>query len=139
MEALAISEKYNLARYISEQPPYNLLDRRIENELVPLAQKYDLAIAALVAAWPVASWRDAITTPRITRKARAPPAVIGLPGGSTSQGSRSPKRWRDGGQEREPDHHPTGPAVGQGPARRDRPHHRPAHPGSPGRRPWHPG
>jgi len=29
---------------ISEQPPYNLLDRRIENELVPLCQKYDLAI-----------------------------------------------------------------------------------------------
>lgn len=44
MEALAISERYGLARYISEQPPYNLLDRRIENELIPLAEKYGLAI-----------------------------------------------------------------------------------------------
>ncbi|MGC9467589.1 MAG: aldo/keto reductase [Anaerolineae bacterium] len=44
MEAISISEKFNLARYISEQPPYNLLDRRIENELIPLAQKYGLAI-----------------------------------------------------------------------------------------------
>ena len=44
MEALAISEKLNLARYISEQPPYNLLDRRIENELVPLAIKYGMAL-----------------------------------------------------------------------------------------------
>jgi aryl-alcohol dehydrogenase-like predicted oxidoreductase len=44
MEALATSEQYNLARYVSEQPPYNLLDRRIENELVPLALKYKLAI-----------------------------------------------------------------------------------------------
>ncbi|MEE4195736.1 MAG: aldo/keto reductase [Anaerolineae bacterium] len=44
MEALSISEKYNLARYVSEQPPYNLLDRRIENELIPLAQKYNLAL-----------------------------------------------------------------------------------------------
>jgi aryl-alcohol dehydrogenase-like predicted oxidoreductase len=44
MEGLAISEKQNLARFVSEQPPYNLLDRRIENELVPLCQKYDLAI-----------------------------------------------------------------------------------------------
>ena len=44
MEALAISERYGLNRYISEQPPYNLLDRRIENELVPLCQKYDMAI-----------------------------------------------------------------------------------------------
>jgi aryl-alcohol dehydrogenase-like predicted oxidoreductase len=44
MEALSISERYGLNRYISEQPPYNLLDRRIENELVPLCQKYGLAI-----------------------------------------------------------------------------------------------
>jgi len=44
MEALAISEHYGLSRYVSEQPPYNLLDRRIENELVPLCQKYGLAI-----------------------------------------------------------------------------------------------
>lgn len=44
MEALCISERYGLNRYISEQPPYNLLDRRIENELIPLCQKYDLAI-----------------------------------------------------------------------------------------------
>ena len=44
MEALAISQQQNLARYISEQPPYNLLDRRIENELVPLAQQYGMAL-----------------------------------------------------------------------------------------------
>lgn len=44
MEALSISEKRNLVQYVSEQPPYNLLDRRIENELVPLCQRYGLAI-----------------------------------------------------------------------------------------------
>jgi aryl-alcohol dehydrogenase-like predicted oxidoreductase len=44
MEALSISERYGLNRYISEQPPYNLLDRRVENELLPLCQKYGLAI-----------------------------------------------------------------------------------------------
>jgi aryl-alcohol dehydrogenase-like predicted oxidoreductase len=44
MEALATSDQYHLARYISEQPPYNLLDRRIENELVPLAQRYGMAL-----------------------------------------------------------------------------------------------
>ncbi len=44
MEALSISERLGLARYISEQPPYNLLDRRIENELVPLCLKHGLAI-----------------------------------------------------------------------------------------------
>jgi aryl-alcohol dehydrogenase-like predicted oxidoreductase len=44
MEALSMSKRHHIARYISEQPPYNLLDRRIENELVPLCQKYGLAI-----------------------------------------------------------------------------------------------
>jgi aryl-alcohol dehydrogenase-like predicted oxidoreductase len=44
MEALATSQQYHLARYISEQPPYNLLDRRIENELVPLVQRYGMAL-----------------------------------------------------------------------------------------------
>jgi aryl-alcohol dehydrogenase-like predicted oxidoreductase len=44
MEALAVSERLGLARCVSEQPPYNLLDRRIENELVPLAERYGLAI-----------------------------------------------------------------------------------------------
>jgi 1-deoxyxylulose-5-phosphate synthase len=44
MEGLAISERYGWARYASEQPPYNLLDRRVENELIPLCQKYGLAV-----------------------------------------------------------------------------------------------
>lgn len=44
MEALAVSERHHLVRFVSEQPPYNLLDRRIENELVPLALHYDLAL-----------------------------------------------------------------------------------------------
>jgi aryl-alcohol dehydrogenase-like predicted oxidoreductase len=44
MEALMVSELKGYTRFISEQPPYNLLDRRIENELVPLCQAYGLAI-----------------------------------------------------------------------------------------------
>ena len=44
MEALAISERDELARYATEQPPYNLLDRRIENELLPLCRKHDLGV-----------------------------------------------------------------------------------------------
>lgn len=44
MEGILISELKGYVRFVSEQPPYNLLDRRIENELIPLAQAYDLAI-----------------------------------------------------------------------------------------------
>ena len=44
MEALMTSELKSFVRFVSEQPPYNLLDRRIENERVPLCQKYGLSI-----------------------------------------------------------------------------------------------
>lgn len=44
LEGLLISELKGYVRFVSEQPPYNLLDRRIENELIPMAQAYTLAI-----------------------------------------------------------------------------------------------
>ncbi len=44
MEALMTSEIRGLERFVSEQPPYNLLDRRIENELVPLCEEYGVGL-----------------------------------------------------------------------------------------------
>ncbi len=44
MEGIMVSELKGLSRCVSEQPPYNLLDRRIENELVPLCRRYNLGI-----------------------------------------------------------------------------------------------
>jgi aryl-alcohol dehydrogenase-like predicted oxidoreductase len=44
VEALMVSELKGYARYVAEQPPYNLLDRRIENELIPMCQRHGLGI-----------------------------------------------------------------------------------------------
>ena len=44
MEALMVSEMKGYARYVAESSPYNLLDRRVENERVPLCQRYGLAM-----------------------------------------------------------------------------------------------
>lgn len=44
MEALGISERRGWARFATEQPPYNLLDRRIENELIPLALRHRIGL-----------------------------------------------------------------------------------------------
>lgn len=44
LESLWVSKELGLNRVVSEQPPYNLLDRSIERELVPMAQSYGLAI-----------------------------------------------------------------------------------------------
>ncbi len=73
MEGLATSEHYNLARFVSEQPPYNLLDRRIENELVPLALRYGLAIlpwSPLAGGILAGRYADKAETPATSRQAR---------------------------------------------------------------------
>ncbi len=44
VESLWQSEKLNLNRFVCEQPPYNLLDRRIERELLPFAQTYGFGV-----------------------------------------------------------------------------------------------
>jgi aryl-alcohol dehydrogenase-like predicted oxidoreductase len=44
MEALMVSDMKGYARYVAESSPYNLLDRRVENERVPLCQRYGLAM-----------------------------------------------------------------------------------------------
>lgn len=44
VESLWTSEKLHLNRFVTEQPPYHLLDRRIERELIPACQTYGLGI-----------------------------------------------------------------------------------------------
>jgi aryl-alcohol dehydrogenase-like predicted oxidoreductase len=44
VESLWASKEYGLNRFVTEQPPYNLLDRRIERELLPAAKTYGIGI-----------------------------------------------------------------------------------------------
>src|SRR5579871_2771789 len=44
VESLWIAKELGLNRFVCEQPPYNLLDRRIERELIPMAQTYGFGI-----------------------------------------------------------------------------------------------
>jgi aryl-alcohol dehydrogenase-like predicted oxidoreductase len=46
MEALWEADRLHLNRFAVEQPRYNILARNIETEVVPVAQKYDIAILA---------------------------------------------------------------------------------------------
>lgn len=43
-ESLWASKELGLNRFVSEQPPYHLLDRRVERELVPFARTYGVAL-----------------------------------------------------------------------------------------------
>ena len=44
MESLMLSRELGLNRFVCEQPAYNLLDQRIEREVIPFAQTYGFAI-----------------------------------------------------------------------------------------------
>ncbi|RKY36586.1 MAG: aldo/keto reductase, partial [Candidatus Omnitrophota bacterium] len=46
MEALALSDRYGLPRVVVEQPPYHLLDRSIENELIWTCIRYGIGIVS---------------------------------------------------------------------------------------------
>ena len=44
VDGLMTSELKGYVKFVSEQSPYNLLDRRIENELVPMCQRHDVGL-----------------------------------------------------------------------------------------------
>lgn len=44
MEGVAYSDRHGLPRFIADQPGYNILDRRIEAELIPLCQRYGVGV-----------------------------------------------------------------------------------------------
>lgn len=44
VESLWASKELGLNRIVCEQPPYNILDRRIERELIPVAQTYGIGL-----------------------------------------------------------------------------------------------
>lgn len=73
MESLWMSKELGLNRFASEQPPYNILERRIERELVPMARTYGLAIM------PWSPLAEGILTGKYRRN-EAPPADSRLSG-----------------------------------------------------------
>ena len=44
LEGVLLAELKGLVPFVTDQPPYNILDRRVENELVPMALKYGLGL-----------------------------------------------------------------------------------------------
>lgn len=44
VEAQWVAEKRGLARFRTEQPPYSILDRAIEREMLPTAQRYGMGV-----------------------------------------------------------------------------------------------
>ncbi len=72
VEALWIAEKYHFPKFTCEEPPYNLLDRRAENEIIPMCRAYDLGVIS----WsPLA---QGVLAGRYTNDKNFPPGSRGM-------------------------------------------------------------
>jgi aryl-alcohol dehydrogenase-like predicted oxidoreductase len=73
VEGQWIAEKRGRERVVSEQPPYSLLARGIEREVLPVAQRYGLAVlpwSPLAGGWLSGRYRKGAEQPRSSRAER---------------------------------------------------------------------
>jgi aryl-alcohol dehydrogenase-like predicted oxidoreductase len=70
-----ISERRGLGRFVTEQPPYSILDRSIERDVLPVAERYHLGVLAwspLAGGWLTGRFRKGQAAPK-TRRAQIMP------------------------------------------------------------------
>jgi aryl-alcohol dehydrogenase-like predicted oxidoreductase len=75
VEAQWVARDRNLERFVCEQPPYSMLARGIEADVLPTAQRYGMAVipwSPLSGGWLSGRWRKDADTPESTRAERLP-------------------------------------------------------------------
>jgi len=75
VEAQWASERRGLGRFVSEQPPYSLLVRGIEADVLPVAEQYGLGVlpwSPLSGGWLTGGYRKGKDLPESTRRTRMP-------------------------------------------------------------------
>lgn len=75
VEAQWVSERRGLGRFVTEQPPYSILARRIEADLLPVAQHHGLGVipwSPLAAGWLTGRYRKGQDTPGSSRRELIP-------------------------------------------------------------------
>jgi aryl-alcohol dehydrogenase-like predicted oxidoreductase len=75
VEAQWVAERRNRERFVSEQPPYSLLVRGIEADVLPTCRRYDMGVipwSPLAGGWLSGKWRKGQDPPDSTRAQRLP-------------------------------------------------------------------
>jgi aryl-alcohol dehydrogenase-like predicted oxidoreductase len=70
-----VSERRNRERFVCEQPPYSLLVRGVEAEVLPACQQYGMGVipwSPLAGGWLTGRWRKGQQPPESTRAQRLP-------------------------------------------------------------------
>ncbi|HZV74783.1 MAG TPA: aldo/keto reductase [Conexibacter sp.] len=75
VEAQWTSERRGLGRFVTEQPPYSLLVRGIERDVLPTCQRHGMGVipwSPLAGGWLSGRWRKGQDPPDTNRAARVP-------------------------------------------------------------------
>ena len=75
VEAQWVSRTRGLGRFVSEQPPYSMLVRGIERDLLPVAAQYDMGVlpwSPLAGGWLTGRFRLGVDVPQTHRAERMP-------------------------------------------------------------------
>jgi aryl-alcohol dehydrogenase-like predicted oxidoreductase len=75
VEAQWVAEKRGRERFICEQPPYSLLVRQVEAEVLPVCQRYGMGVipwSPLSGGWLSGKWRKGQEAPTSSRADRLP-------------------------------------------------------------------
>jgi aryl-alcohol dehydrogenase-like predicted oxidoreductase len=75
VKAQWVAKERNLQRYVTEQPPYSLLVRHIENDVLPTALEFNMGVipwSPLAGGWLSGKWRKGVATPQSSRAALIP-------------------------------------------------------------------
>jgi aryl-alcohol dehydrogenase-like predicted oxidoreductase len=73
VQAQWAAEKRHTGRFVTEQPPYSLLVRGIETEVLPVAQQYGMGVlpwSPLAGGWLSGKWRKGADAPESSRSGR---------------------------------------------------------------------
>ena len=84
VQAQWAAERRHSGRFVTEQPPYSLLVRGIEAEVLPVCQQYGMGVlpwSPLAGGWLSGKWRVGQDVPASTRSGRIPDRYdLALPG-----------------------------------------------------------
>jgi aryl-alcohol dehydrogenase-like predicted oxidoreductase len=75
VEGQWVAERRGRERFVTEQPPYSLLARGIEAEVLPVCQRYGMGVlpwSPLAGGWLSGKWRKGQDTPTSSRSGRIP-------------------------------------------------------------------
>jgi aryl-alcohol dehydrogenase-like predicted oxidoreductase len=84
VEAQWVSERRGRERFVSEQPPYSLLNRGIETDVLPTCLRHGIGVlpwSPLAGGWLSGKWRKGVDAPSSNRAERMPSRYdLSIPG-----------------------------------------------------------